>query len=978
MSATEDKPADLPSPGPGVGLSIGHYRLVKELGRGGMGVVFLAVHDEIGQRAAVKLLLPSWSSDARYVARFLNEARAASKVHHPGLVKIFDFGRLPDGTPYLLMEYLEGERLRERLLRLFEGGGEGVASEAALRLIRQLALSLAALHEAGIIHRDLKPENVILVADAETVSGERAKLLDFGIAKSLEAQAGLSAELSMIGTAHYMSPEQLAGERVVDGKADVYALGAMLYELLCGAPPYSGGPIEIQEKQQASEPPPLRPPPGRKPAAPDRLRIEVEPLVQKMLCPQPEGRPTMAEVAEQLRQVLNRSETSEPAATSTASSTGEGAASVPLRGRFRRLASILLPYAGISVSALQCVDLAVNRYVLSPRLVDLCLSLIFLLLPPTLLLGTWPTAAVGRRRWLYPAGLAVSLVGAIVILFVAFRGHDLGTATRPVKLKGEDGKTVQRNVPKREFVKHLAIFLFDNESGDKEQSWLQLAVPDLLEHDLAQDHFIVTREGSGWFAERLKLAGLDLYDRVPLALKQELARALHMDHLLSGSVRKDGADFVVRYALYQTQRGQPMVERTLRGADLLRLVDEISTHLRRDLGMPAYLQESAVDLPVSEISTSSLSALRHLVEGTNLLWFRNNLQQAQAALEQAVIDDPGFALAHFQLAILYVRLNQIEKARGALRSAGQNEFRLNERARFNMNWYRFNLDKDVGRQDDLLRQWTTLYPEDAEAWHLVRQHAESQHRLPEAIAAGEKILTLDPDDFEELNALAELYDTAGRQAQALSLLQDYAGRFPRDPNAHSAIGELYLNRGEFESARTAFESARALDPERGLWALCDIEVRLGHVDKAEEQCKLAVSRARTSRYRAKALTGLYEFYRWRGMLRRAIEVAEQRRADVRSPIWRVSIHLTLPLIMDNLLLGQTAAAQQVVERIKGELKPGDDPISGDIRIIDLYFQTYATPTANSEALLKEAAGLTSAYTISDAKLVWVAELKGAL
>src|SRR5262245_7961557 len=132
-----------------IGLRIGHYRLTKELGRGGMGAVYLAVHDEIGQRAAVKILLPEFSRESRTAQRFLNEARAASKVHHPGLVKIFDFGRLSDATPYILMEYLEGELLRARLVATTERGRQGLDPDEALRITRQLGLALAALHDQG-------------------------------------------------------------------------------------------------------------------------------------------------------------------------------------------------------------------------------------------------------------------------------------------------------------------------------------------------------------------------------------------------------------------------------------------------------------------------------------------------------------------------------------------------------------------------------------------------------------------------------------------------------------------------------------------------------------------------------------------------------------------------------------------------------------------------------------------------------------
>ncbi|WP_437712455.1 serine/threonine-protein kinase [Sorangium sp. So ce448] len=202
-----------------VGSCIGQYLVAEEIGRGGMGIVFRAVHQGIGQLAAVKVLSSRFADDASHLRRFENEARALSRVAHPGLVKIFDFGQTTRGEPYILMEYLEGELLRSRLAR-----SKKLSLSEVLQIARQAASALAAVHKNGIVHRDVKPSNMMLVADDEAPGGERLKLLDFGIARFAGEGADLTAPGAVLGTALYMSPEQCAGESQVDGRADVYAL----------------------------------------------------------------------------------------------------------------------------------------------------------------------------------------------------------------------------------------------------------------------------------------------------------------------------------------------------------------------------------------------------------------------------------------------------------------------------------------------------------------------------------------------------------------------------------------------------------------------------------------------------------------------------------------------------------------------------------------------------------------------------------
>lgn len=268
----------------------GAYQLVRCLGRGGMGSVYEAVHATIGQRVAIKVMAPHLARRESYRKRFLQEAKAGSQVLHLGLVKIFDWGTLDDGVPYLIMEYLNGRLLRELLVQQPEGR---LPLRTALRLVKQLADALHAAHEAGIVHRDLKPDNVMLVPDSEAESGERACLLDFGIAKFLRApDLNTLPTNGPLGTPTYMSPEQCRNEPL-DGKSDVYSLGVVLYELLCGRVPFVPDldfPARVTVRHVFDHP---RSPRTHRPEIPNG----VESFVLKLLEKDPEKRPTMAEAA---------------------------------------------------------------------------------------------------------------------------------------------------------------------------------------------------------------------------------------------------------------------------------------------------------------------------------------------------------------------------------------------------------------------------------------------------------------------------------------------------------------------------------------------------------------------------------------------------------------------------------------------------------------------------------------------------------
>ena len=268
-------------------IEIPGYKILRQLGRGGMATVYLALQESVQREVALKVMSPSLLADADFGERFLREARIAAKLHHRHVVGVHDVGREGDHH-YIAMEYLAGGTLLSK-------DGEARSVPFALRVIREIAMALNYAHAKGFVHRDVKPDNILLREDGSSA------LTDFGIARASDSATHMTRTGTVIGTPHYMSPEQARG-RPLDGRADLYSLGIVLYELLTGRVPFHADDSLAVGIMHITQPVPI---------LPEQLQ-SLQPLLNKMLAKQPDDRfqngSAVADAIEQIEIALARGE----------------------------------------------------------------------------------------------------------------------------------------------------------------------------------------------------------------------------------------------------------------------------------------------------------------------------------------------------------------------------------------------------------------------------------------------------------------------------------------------------------------------------------------------------------------------------------------------------------------------------------------------------------------------------------------------
>ena len=632
-------------------------------------------------------------------------------------------------------------------------------------------------------------------------------------------------------------------------------------------------------------------------------------------------------------------------------------------------------------------DWAVEQYVLSPHVTNFVVIALISLLPSVMLLA-WRFGAPGDDQWTRTESIVIPLnvIASAAILFATFTGKDLGAATTTVVVEDQAGNEVEREVPKQAFRKRVAIFSFDNASGDTALDWMSYGVPLALTMDLAQQLFVLssTATDDEGMLQDLRDAGFEDGVGVPLALKQDVAEERHIEYFLSGSFRLNATQYTLEYQLYETRRAKQLVHQSFSGTDLFTLIDQMSEQLRRDLNVPAYRIEESTDLPVSELMTSSIPAFKQTALGFHVA-AKSDLARAIPHLERAVGADSTLAWAQFMLAAAYLFSNQQEEANASMVVAMRHLYRLPERYQLAVRTAQQLLfEQDARKAFNTASYWGELYPDDVDAHRQLAQMYSNRGDRDEAISELEVILQIDPTQYDLLRSIGNLYAAQGEYDRSLEYYQRYADKFPDDYRSYTSLAGVYRSMGEHDKARAAYQRAMVIDPDEASVPLqaAGLEANLGNFERAGElrDQSLAESKSVRDRY---LVYGLDESLHYRQGQFEALEEdyrhQSEATAEFMDPVNRLLNLSTSEYLRYAAEAGLETIALEELERLSAEAAPPFDDFLA-ISLLQIYETLGDAEKAQQQVerlnALIGALGLEALSPIVEGGLGRIAELRG--
>jgi tetratricopeptide (TPR) repeat protein len=727
------------------------YRIVRELGGGGMSRVFLAEETRLSRQVVIKVLPPEMGAGVN-VERFEREIRLAARLQHPHIVPLLTAGASGD-LLYYIMPFIAGESLRVRLA----ASGE-LPIPDALRILREVSDALAYAHANGVVHRDIKPDNVLL-------SAGHAVVTDFGVAKAVSASSGGGHLTSLglaLGTPAYMAPEQAAADPHVDHRADIYALGALAYEMLCGRTPFTATSPQALLAAHITQTP--------EPAA--QFRPSISPALNAIVMRCLEKRAadrwqTASELAAQLDAASTPSAGFTPSSAQTVV-VSSGTEAALRRGHPARVAVIFI---ATSVAVMAGVYLLVQRLGLPDWVLYAAAALLLLGLPimlvtslherrrtvartTGLMTATPPGSPVSLFTWrkaIMGGGLAFAGLGLVAAVYMAMRLLGIG----PVGTLVASGVIKDREP--------IVLADFENRASD---STLGPSVTEAFRVDLSQSPTVRVMD------QQAILQGLARMQRpatgtLPLSLARELAEREGVKAVVSGQIDPVGQGYVLAASLISTADGRTLsaVRETAEGpGELLKAIDRLSAKLRERIGES--LTTIRANPALDQVTTASLPALRKYSQALRLEE-ADRVEEAIPLLQEAVALDTGFAMAWRKLAVI---LGNTQAPYSQQRDAATHAFDHRDRLP--------ELERDLA---------VGFY------------HAYVDYDPDKVIAAYRSALAIDPDNLVSLNNLAVQFAVQRRWVEAESLVT-HATRIGRGASFYNNLYQSQVAQGHFADA----------------------------------------------------------------------------------------------------------------------------------------------------------------------------------
>ncbi len=807
------------------------YRVARELGHGGMATVYLAEDLKHHRQVAVKVLRAELAA-ALGPERFLREIEIAAQLHHPHILPLYDSGEAA-GFLYYVMPYVEGESLRDRLTR-----EKQLPLDDALQIAREVADALSYAHSHDVVHRDIKPENILLESGHAVVA-------DFGIARAITAAGGakLTETGIALGTPAYMSPEQAAGSKELDGRSDLYSLGCVLYEMLGGQPPFTGPTVEsIVHQHLAAEPPAIT---RIRPAVP----AHIAGVLARALAKTPADRfSPAAQFADALR----------PVAVATPSAATSGAptlAADPVRST--------AAFSAVAALVLAVVYLLVLQLGLPMWVFVAAVGLLIAELPIIVASGIAernrvragaPAGWLSWRKALLAGGAAFGALALLTGGYMAARALGIGPAGSLLA----SGAISQRE--------RIILADFENRTADSSQG---ATVTELMRVGLSRSRAVSIVDPLQ-VGRILRLMKRDPAAGLPFQVALEAATREGMKAVIAGDVASVGGGLSLTARLVSADGTVLLAEtESARSADeLVAAVDRLSGRLRERFGES--LRSIRGNQPLDRVTTGSMQALRVFSQGLQAS-NEGDDGRAMQLLEEAIKVDSTFAMAYRKLAIILDNnAEQRSRAVWAAKQAYAFRDRLTERERYLViAAYHRVVTGNKDQQISAYRTVLDLYPDDAYALNnlgtLYSQLRDSKRAAEYYVRA----LGVDSTSrlyYENLaSALAQqrLFDSA------MGVARRFEQRFPSNPEVKIAYAVTAAQQGDYDKAEGMVRALIAEQRGTVFWEAIAYEW-WGHLDALRGRLTSA-RRQWTQAFRITAERGLAGQYLLRAARRSMVE-----------------------------------------------------------------------------------------------------------
>jgi len=586
----------------------------------------------------------------------------------------------------------------------------------------------------------------------------------------------------------------------------------------------------------------------------------------------------------------------------------------------RRILPALGLYVGSCWVLIEILDRLAERYLWSPYITDAAFWGLYSLIPAFILLA-WTHGKPGKDRvtTAEKVGVPINIIATIGLLVTVFGGKDLGAAASMVSIANEEGVQETHFIPSESFRRRMAVFFFENTSGDPELDWLQYGVTELLVQDLQQNPFMLATSpwanfGNGFYM-RIKQAGFSDGLGVPRSLMREIANDANRQYFAEGDIDRVGDEYLITLRAWDSESMKQVAELSLSGGNLYGTIDKLSVELRDALDVPRSSARMVEDMPLAETYGESSEALQKYIAGLNARLFDNDFEVSNAFYDAAIETDPGFVMAWYAKAANLVESGDLRPAQEAITQAQKLDYRLPARDQANLKRLQYRLS---GQQDKLiafLRMQVRLH-DDASSRNQLAGILMVTGQLEEAKQQYQLALEKDALNVGIFLQLSMLERATGNMDAAIGWARKYQEEKPEDFEAQQTLGDLLRDSGDLDAAAEHYIQASLLadEPVQPLLRLVDIELRKGNVTEARDLLDQAESEAESVAQKAQVREAGAELESRLGRIRAAIEKLRQQEeflAQFQSP-WTVTMAVYQPMIRAYNSLGDPDTAQEIL------------------------------------------------------------------